>query len=74
MMDTAKQEQRHLERFVASEREGEFGISYIQRFCQIGYNNACHVAERGISNGSLVRGSQPWKYRIARNSSGASHE
>lgn len=36
-------------------RDLPFGVSYIQRHCQVDYNQACHTAERAIEQGVLVR-------------------
>ena len=34
-------------------RDDPFGVSYVQRICRIGYNQACYTIERAITQGTL---------------------
>lgn len=45
----------HLKRVVTGFVDhASFGVSAIQRVCKIGYNNACHIAERGKEEGVIT--------------------
>lgn len=65
MMDIDKQLQTHLDALMQMEKPEEFGPAFVQRHCRIGYNNACHVLERGVSSGRLIRASVPYRFKLA---------
>jgi len=50
-MDTAEQEQKHLDTLMQMDKPEQFGASFVQRNCKIGYNYAMHVLERGVNTG-----------------------
>jgi len=60
MMDIDKQLQTHLDALIGMEKPEEFGPAFVQRMCRIGYNNAVHVLERGVSSGVLIQASLPY--------------
>lgn len=66
MMDIDKQLQTHLDALMQMEKPEEFGPAFVQRHCCIGYNNACHVLERGVTSGLLIQTSVPYRYKVAR--------
>ncbi|MGR2840250.1 hypothetical protein ABMX64_20035 [Vibrio vulnificus] len=54
----------HLKRMIVGLEERDiFGFSAIQRVCKIGYNNACHIAERGVREG-LLRAESDHQFRL----------
>lgn len=64
-MDTDKQEQMHLDRLMQMDKPEQFGASFVQRNCRVGYNNAMHVLERGVSTGVLVKADDSeFQYRV----------
>lgn len=63
-MDTDKQEQMHLDRLMQMSKPSQFGATFVQRNCRIGYNNALHVLERGVKTGVLVKAESGWQYRV----------
>lgn len=63
-MNIEQQEQRHLERLLQAPCPTEFGVSFVQRTCGIGYNNALHVVRRGERLGVLEAGALPGRYQI----------
>lgn len=63
-MDIDKKLQTQLDALMQMEKPEEFGPSFVQRHCRIGYNNACHVLERGVSSGVLVQGSGLFRYKV----------
>lgn len=65
MMDIDKQLQTHLDALMQMEKPEEFGPAFVQRQCRIGYNNACHVLERGVDSGLLIQASVPYRYKLA---------
>ena len=64
-MDIDKQLQTHLDALMQVEKPEEFGPAFVQRHCRIGYNNACHVLERGVTSGLLIQASVPCRYKLA---------
>ena len=47
-------------------RSDPFGVSYIQRVCRVGYNQACHTIDRAIEQGVLERDADcEWLVRFA---------
>lgn len=65
-MDVNKQEQMHLDRLMQMEKPEQFGASFVQRNCKIGYNNAMRVLERGVSTGVLAKADDnEYQYRVA---------
>lgn len=64
-MDVDQQNQMHLDALMKMEKPEEFGPAFVQRYCRIGYNNACHVLERGVSSRLLIKASVPYHYKVA---------
>ena len=47
-------------------KDRAFGISYVQRLCRVGYNQACHTVERAVEQGVLVNDEErDWQYRFS---------
>jgi hypothetical protein len=67
MMTPEEYEERNIKTLLeAGKRDGPFGVSYIQRVCRIGYNQACHTLDRAIEQGVLVRDAdKEWLVRFA---------
>lgn len=49
----------------AGQRVRPFVVTYVQRLCRIGYNQAMHTIERAIKQGVLVRDADcEFRYRF----------
>jgi len=58
----------HLKTYLNSNLEDRgYGVSKMQRVCEIGYNMSCHTIEYGLKKGVLVRDSEKeWLHRITK--------
>ena len=57
--------ERNIKTLLSELKDGEYkGVSFIQRICLIGYNQAARTVEYGIEKGVLIQdGASPHLYR-----------
>lgn len=60
-------EERNIRNLIsAGHRSDAFGVSYVQRTCQIGYNQAMRTIERAVKQGILVKDAElDYRFRFA---------